>query len=92
MNIRIELNETSLVNYYDQLLDELYLLHHIHPSNIPNIDLSPEEIAASNEYDGMARGLAAYSPGTKGNRSKIARFHGDPHYCNGLPRKSRKSR
>jgi len=69
---KIEINESALFNYYNQLVDEVYLLHHVHPTNIARMNLSPGELAVQSEADAN---VSSYNGKLIGSKKVIYQFH-----------------
>lgn len=84
MGHRISINEAKLLDAHEAMMDEIYLLYHVHPTNIQHLDLSPAELAEMSEADAMGRGLAGQLP-RHGGKNVV--LHNRPDYCNGLPRR-----
>lgn len=89
MASRININEARLLQYHEDLMDEIYLLHHTYPLNFPNYALTREELAQMSEHDAMGRNLSSGLGGGRSAGHKCTVFHRDPDFCNGLPRKGR---
>jgi len=87
MTTRIHLDENRLMKNYEDLMDEIYLLYFVHPTNIPNIPLTESELAALNEYDYIAEGISHNFMSHKQRKPKKVYFSNDPDYSNGLPRR-----
>lgn len=69
---------------YQKGMDELFLLHHVHQSNLPRTHTNPRDAARYGEYDSTGRGLAMSSqPHQK--RGKRVYFQTDEDYSNGMP-------
>ena len=85
MATRININEARLLQYHQDQLDEIYLLHFKFPTNIPNYDITAAELAEMSEADALGRDLARGLGGGRGH--KVTNFHRDPDFCNGLPRR-----
>jgi hypothetical protein len=83
------MDETKLLAYYDELMNEFFNTHHVHSSNLPNIELSDEVIAQMGELDGMSQNLLRSLAKQSKRKSKKVIFHSNPDYCNGLPRRRR---
>ena len=83
----INVNEQKMLDSYEKLMDQVYLMYHFHPSNIPHIDLTAAEKAEMVEYDAMGKGLAEILKKTKGGR-KVVRLITDSKRSNGLKRKT----
>jgi hypothetical protein len=83
----INIDDDMLLDYHDELMNELYFLYHIHPSNIPHITLSNNELAMMAEYDGLGRALSTQFTNGQEISSKKVRFFKKPYYSNGLPRR-----
>jgi len=58
---RIAFNEGKLLDAYDRMMDEMYLQHHVHPSNIKPMNLSAREIAEMDMMDQTGRILSMQS-------------------------------
>ena len=84
MPTRISTDDSKLLNYYDELMQEFYNQHHVHSTNIANIPMTDSERAAMAE----AQAMADQANGKGGHNKKVI-FHSDPNYCNGLPRRKR---
>ena len=93
---RITINEARLLDYHDQLLDELYTLYHIHPSKIENYHPSQGELQELAEAKAHGELLANTKLGQKlvrmGGASGDVRIQKVVHesnttHCNGLPRR-----
>lgn len=89
MSTRISLDENRLMQYYEDLMDEVYLLYHIHPTNIPNIPLTDTEFADMCEYTGMVDYFNEKSSDSRGRKNKKTKHFSDPDFSNGLPRRRR---
>ena len=87
MSTRISINEARLLDYHDQLLDELYLLYHIHPTKIVDFHPSQAELAEMNEVLGLGMEFTSHFDGKSKRKSKKVNFHSNPNTCNGLPRR-----
>ena len=83
---RITINESKLLDYHDQLLDELYALYHIHPTKIVDYHPSKAELQILAEGGVAADALAAQINGG-GRTSTKVNFESNPTHCNGLPRR-----
>lgn len=75
------INEQKMLDYYDQLMDQVYLLYHNHPSHLVHIEVTPAEAAEMVEAEGVVRAAG------KLVASKKVHLIGDPNRSNGLPRK-----
>jgi len=80
-------NETMLMEEFENLLDEMYLTFHYHQTNIPHYDISDAERSEMSYYDSLGSHLADEIEQGSNHKSKIVNFHSDPKYCNGLPRR-----
>lgn len=69
--------------YYEQLMDRIYLNHHVYPTSIPNYSITGVERAEMSEADALGRELGRALTGDH----KETRFYRDPDYCNGIPRR-----
>jgi hypothetical protein len=87
MSTRITINESKLLDYHDQMLDELYLLYHIHPTKIVDFHPSQAELAEMNEMQGHGLELSNKLEGKSPRKSKKVNFHSNSYTCNGLPRR-----
>jgi hypothetical protein len=78
------INEQKMLDYYDKLMDQVYLQYHHHQSNIPHYHISAAESAMIAGYTAMADHYASMidDPG-----DKRVHLHSDPKFSNGLPRK-----
>jgi hypothetical protein len=86
MGSSMNVNEQKMLDYYEKLMDQVYLQYHTHPTNLAHIYLTAAESAEMVYYDAMGRNLAsAVSPA--GKKNKKVHLHTDPNYSNGLPRK-----
>lgn len=83
----IHLNESKLMEYYEKMMDEVYLTHFSFPSNLPHLPINDSEMGEMIYYEAMARGLADQLPKNKGGKSKRVNLHSDPKYSNGLRRR-----
>ena len=84
----INLDEEKMQKYFDSVMDRVYLLYHMHPTNLPHVELTPAEKAEMIEYDAMGRSLAKILDDTAGGRKlKKVILYGDPKRSNGLPRR-----
>lgn len=83
----IHLNESKLMEYYEKMMDEVYLQYFTFPSDIPNIPISDADRADMSYYEAMGRGYADQLPKDTHPNSKRVKFHRDPKYCNGLLRR-----
>ena len=79
------ITEREIYNYYDRLMDKIYLAYHQYPTNIPPYSFTAEELAEMSEADATGRELARGLGGGRGH--KCTQFHRDPDFCNGLPRR-----
>ena len=94
MGTFIHLNESKLMDYYEKMMDDIYLQYFTFPSDFPYLPISDADRADMSYYEAMGRGHAQ-AAGLEGETT--ARFspsprvnhHSDPKYCNGLPRRSR---
>lgn len=86
MNHKITLNVTRLDTYYENMMDEVYLMHHTYPTNLTHTYLSDYDLAKYGEYDAIGSGLAASMQNQSNRKKKKVYFQSDPDYCNGLPR------
>lgn len=59
MSTFINLNESKLMEYYEAVMDEVYLQYFTFPSEIPNIPISDADRADMSYYESMGRGLAS---------------------------------
>ena len=75
-NNYINFDEKGLMAYHEELMDEIYNLYHVHPTNIPHIDISDNEAAETAVYTAMADMQA------KGRSSKKVVFY-SRRYPNG---------
>ncbi len=81
-------NEQKMLDYYDKLMDQVYLLYHTHPTNLTHIGLTDAEIAEMVYYDAMGRNLAEnLSAAPSQGKKKKVHLHSDQKHSNGLPRK-----
>ena len=87
MGHRISIDEARMLDNYEQMMDEIYLLYHTYPTNLIHINLSDSERAEMGEYDAIGRGLAERLPVSTEMKQKKVVLHNDPYYFNGLPRK-----
>lgn len=83
-NHKINLDIAKLDAEYEQMMDDVYLLHHTYPTNLKHMSQTDADLAAQGEADAYARG--ARKPG---RNSKKVIFENDPDYCNGMPRRKR---
>ncbi len=88
MSANTRLTQSIIYDYYEKLMDRIYLNHHSYPTNIPNYSISNAELAEMGEFDAMGRELANGLPRQARGRKQTI-FHRDPDFCNGLPRRSR---
>ena len=70
---------------YDEAMDQLFLLHHVHPTNLIHMSQTDADLVAQGEADSYARG--AKKP--QGRNGKKVHYQSDPDYCNGLPRRKK---
>jgi hypothetical protein len=87
MGTNLHINEQRMQEYYDQVMDQVLLLYHTHPSNLIHISLSDTERAEMAVYDAMGQELAESLKGKPEHRTKKVRLHTDSHFSNGLPRR-----
>lgn len=87
MDHRISVDQRMLNNYYERMMDEVYLLYHTYPTTLTHIDLSAAEAAEVGYLDAVGKGLAASRQTGSGSKRKKVMFDSDPNFCNGLPRK-----
>ena len=80
---------SDVYDYYESVLDRIYLSHHTYPTNIPNYRISAAEAAEQSEADGYGRMSGGGGRGWSSAGHKCTVFHRDPNFCNGLPRKGR---
>jgi hypothetical protein len=83
----INIDEGMLLAYHEELMNELYLLYHVHPTNLPHISLSNNELAEMAEYDALGQDLTEQCSGGQKYNTKKVRFFKKPYYSNGLPRR-----
>lgn len=83
------MTQQSVYDYYEKLMDRIYLSHHTYPTNIPNYRITAAEAAEMSEYDAMGRELGGGLGNGRSAGHKCTVFHRDPDFCNGLPRKGR---
>lgn len=89
MAARFHINEARLLQYHEDMMDEVYLLYHTYPTNFPNYALTPAELAEMSEADALGRSMGRNPGGHEVCAGrKCTTFHrGDT--VNGLPRKGR---
>ena len=87
MSTRISLDENRLMQYYEDLMDDVYLLYHVHPTNIPNIPLTDSEFAEMSEFTGMVDNFNQKSFDFRDRKNKKTRHFSDPDFSNGIPRR-----
>jgi hypothetical protein len=88
MGTKININEQKMVDNYEKLMDQVYLLYHTHPTNLPHIPLSDAEIAEMAYYQAMANNLGEEFTATLGKRKKKKVYlQSDSKHSNGLLRK-----
>lgn len=80
---RFNIDEAKMLDYYDKLMDQVYLLYHTHPTNLTHISLTDAEVAEMSEADAMGRSLAATAKNIA-KRKKVV-LHGVKGMSNGLP-------
>ena len=99
---RFNVNEQKMLDYYDQLMDQVKLLYHTHPTNLTHIGLTDAEIADMVYYDAMGKEMggnlmkaeasnliAQYGPDgaiKEINKRKKVHLHSDLTHSNGLRR------
>jgi len=49
----------SLESYYEQTLDYLHAKYHTYPTNLLNVEVSPEEISLMGYFEKLAQNAAA---------------------------------
>lgn len=81
MATRIFIDEEDMLDYYDQVMDEVYLKYHTHPTNLPHHNPTEAELAEIACNNGYGR-----APGGQA-RDKRVHYHRDEAHSNGLPRK-----
>lgn len=86
MNHRITVDVERLDAYYENMMDDVYLMHHTYPTNLTHMNLTDAELAKYGEYDSIGSGLAASMQNQSHRKRKKIYFQSDPDYCNGLPR------
>ena len=79
------MTQATVYDYYERLMDKLYLSHHTYPTNIPPYSFTAEELAEMSEADATGRELARGLGGGRGHKCTV--FHRDQDFCNGLPRR-----
>ena len=87
MPTTINIDENMLLDYHEELTNELFLLYHVHPTKIPHINLSDHELAEMGEHDAMGRTLVEQFTSRQTSTSKKVGFFRKPFYSNGLPRR-----
>jgi hypothetical protein len=87
MSTIIPLNESKLMDFYEKIMDEVYLIYHTHPTNIPHMPISDEERAEMSYYEAMARDVETQFAANRLTKSKKVIFHKNPNYCNGKLRR-----
>jgi hypothetical protein len=82
MSTKININEQKMQDYYEKLMDRIYLEFFDHSTHLERIDLSPAERAQLSYYQAQAKQIAESMP------------HGDKKvhieetaYSNGLRRR-----
>lgn len=58
MSTFINLNESKLMDYYEKMMDEVYIKYFTFPSDIPYIPIGEEDRSDMSYYEAMGRGLA----------------------------------
>ena len=53
MPTRMNVNEQKMLDSYELLMDQVYLIYHLHPTSLPHIDLTPAEMAEMSEMTGL---------------------------------------
>jgi hypothetical protein len=85
----MNVNEQKMLDYYENVMDQVYLLYHMHPTNLPHVNLTDSEVAEMVYYDAMGRELADELAATSGQRKKKkVHLYSDRKRSNGLPRKN----
>jgi hypothetical protein len=87
INTIMNINEQKMLDYYEKVMDQVYLLYHKHPTNLTHINLSDAERSELTYYDAMGRDLAQSLEAHTGKKNKRVHLHSDPNFSNGLPRK-----
>ncbi len=87
MSTIMNVNEQKMLDYYDKLMDQVYLLYHTHPTNLTHLSLTDAEIAEMVYCDAMGRNLADGLEAKTGKKNKKVHLHTNANFSNGLPRK-----
>lgn len=83
--MRINLNESKLMDYYEKMSDDMYLKYFTFPSDFPYLPIGEVDRENASYHEAMGRGHAANLPSSSGGDRVV--YHGDPKYCNGLRRR-----
>ena len=75
MATRINVNEQKMLDYYEKLMDDVYLLYHRHPTNI--------QTYPNGYYQGDGEG---YAKGVNTNSKKVHIIGSDSGISNGIRR------
>jgi hypothetical protein len=88
MSTKMRINEQKMLDYYEKLMDQVYLLYHSHPTNLTHVPLSDAELAEMSYYAAMAKELGGeYSASIPKRKLKKVYSMTDSNHSNGLLRK-----
>lgn len=59
MSTKMSIDEQKMLNYYEKLMDQVYLLYHQHPTNLVHVNLTDAEKAEQGYNAAMAKQLGS---------------------------------
>jgi hypothetical protein len=88
MGTRMNVDEQRMLDYYDKLMDQVYLQYHVHPTNLERIPLSDAELAELSYYQAMAKEFGEeFNTSISKRKKKKVYSMTDTKHSNGLLRK-----
>ena len=82
----MNINEPEAQNRFGRLMDQVYMLYHVHPSNLEHIGLTDAEKTEMVYYDAMGRNLSYVLDHTAGGQKLKKVILHTTNTSNGLPR------
>lgn len=80
---RLRAMENRMQTYYEKIMDQVYLQHHMHPTNLDHFNGMLDDMPLGEEYRGYANAAAQHGGGKK------VILYTDASKSNGLPAKHR---
>jgi hypothetical protein len=89
MGSQMNINEQKMQGIYERIMDQVYLMYHTHPSQLPHVNLSAAELleyAESGRIPQRILGAAASAAAQAENHGKVTQ-HQHLNTSNGMRRR-----